>query len=457
MDKTISVYFNDTDFKINNLSQRASNLYNITIESESQIKFGFNGCGIDYGFFGKFFGSGLDKQCETVINCIIQEINKIKDGHHITLNVYGHKRGGIAALLLAKQLGIIDIKKLVINLALYDPVPGNYITTSFIDPFKISLANKTMDLRDCKPLSKVLALYPYITPPDIPRHAPLLVYYPQKTMVEEEVVNGCHEVDEKQYEEDLTLADLRIHEFLAKNGTQLEDQFKKFNNAEHMKNEYIDSYQQALNIVVKSRRDTHSSSGKVITANHEGKYLNNHHKALCGGSPDDSVCLRIEPKKGLFSRFRNFFSNYPLVGQLLKWTLITLSVASLLYFTGGLAVLPLLIPIVVKFGSLSILAISPLIGGILATLWYSAAKPILSWAASKFFYPHYAIRNIEAPKVETTDSNRALFDTLGEGNSAMPNSTITRQVPKHIPSPLDQANTSSEANNSKQSETMVHR
>jgi hypothetical protein len=93
---------------------------------------------------------------EKVIDRIMQEINA---GHQITLNVYGHSRGGIAALLLAKQLGRVDKEKLAINLALLDPVPGNSIIISSIDPFKISLANKTMDLSDCKPLRKVLGPY----------------------------------------------------------------------------------------------------------------------------------------------------------------------------------------------------------------------------------------------------------------------------------------------------------
>ena len=189
MDKTISVYFSGTAFPIDDNQYLAAYLHTRTKESESQIKLGFNGCGVDYGFNGTIFGSGLDEQCEKVLARVIQEINA---GHHVTLNAYGHSRGGIAALLLAKQLGNIDKEKLAINLALLDPVSGNYITTSIIDPFKISLANKTMDLSDCKPLKNVLALYPHIPLPDIQCHAPLLVSYPKETKVDEEVVNGCH-------------------------------------------------------------------------------------------------------------------------------------------------------------------------------------------------------------------------------------------------------------------------
>ena len=38
-----------------------------------------------------------------------------------------------------------------------------------------------MDLSDCKPLRKVLALYPHRPLPAIACHAPLLVSYPEDT------------------------------------------------------------------------------------------------------------------------------------------------------------------------------------------------------------------------------------------------------------------------------------
>ncbi|WP_133128963.1 hypothetical protein [Legionella nagasakiensis] len=436
MNKTISVYFSGTGFSIDDDRFLAASLLDRTEESESQIKMGFNGCGVDYGFNGTIFGSGLDEQCEKVIDRIIQEINA---GHQITLNVYGHSRGGIAALLLAKQLGNIDQDKLAINLALLDPVPGNFITTSNIDPFKISLANKTMDLSDCKPLRKVLALYPHIPLPAIACHAPLLVSYPQETEVEEEVVNGCHAQAEQIFHPSSKLVKLRVEEFLVKNGTQLQTN-RDYNDTEAMKQVYLSRYQEELAYVEQTvSREAHSARGMVITAAPGAKYLNNRHKALVGDSSQEPVCLSIQSEKGLFSGCRIFFTNYPLVGQVFKWTLFALSVAALLYFTGGLAAIPLLAPVVAKIGALSLLAFSPVIGSTLAALWYGAVKPILSWCASKFFYPHYATRKTEAPKAEIPDSTKGLMDALGVDRSSEANSHTVGSAPYQGKSPLHSA------------------
>lgn len=438
MNKTISVYFSGTGFSIDDGGFLAGSLHARTEESESQIKMGFNGCGVDYGFNGTIFGSGLDEQCERVIDRIAQEIN---EGHQITLNVYGHSRGGIAALLLAKQLGNIDKEKLAINLALLDPVPGNFITTSSIDPFKISLANKTMDLSDCKPLRKVLALYPHIPLPAIACHAPLLVSYPQETDVEEEVVNGCHAQAEQIFEESSILVKLRVEEFLVQNGTKLQLQTDiNYKNTEGMKQIYLDCYQVELRYVVNSySREAHSARGVVITATPGANYLNSRHKALAGDDSQEPVCLSIQPEKGVFSWFNRFFTNHRLVGQATKWTLITVSVTSLLYLAGGLAAISLLAPIVVKLGPLSILAFSPVTGGVLAALWYGAAKSVLSWCASKFFYPHYATRKIDAPRVDAPDSTGILMDALGVDRFSAANSPIVGSAPHHGRSPLHSA------------------
>ncbi len=433
MNKTISVYFSGTGFSIDDREFLTASLYVRTEGSESQIKIGFSGCGVDYGFRGGIFGSGLDEQCNYVIARVIQEINA---GYQITLNVYGHSRGGIAALLLAKQLGNIDKEKLAINLALLDPVPGNFITTSSIDPFEISLTNKTMDLSGCKPLKRVLALYPYLPLPAIVCHAPLLASYPKETEVDIEVVNGCHAQVEQLSEPLSYLVKLRVEEFLVQNGTQLRTD-RDYKNAEAMKQTYLDCYQQDLDPDRQATsRETHSAQGMVITAKTGAKYLNSRHKSLAGDSSQEPVALSIQPEKGLFSGFKKFFTSYPLVGQAIKWTFISLSVVELLFATGGFTVIPLLAPIVAKLGTLSLVAFSPVIGGALATLWYGVAKPILSWcAASKFFYPHYEMRMIETPKVETTDSTIRLIGALGVDHSQT-NAPTIELAPYQGKSPL---------------------
>jgi hypothetical protein len=401
MNKIISVYFSGSGFEIDRSGRLANSLYNRTNNSESQISMGFNGCGIDYGFNGIIFGSGIDKQCQEVIDCIIKTIS---DSHHVTLNVYGHSRGGVAALLLAKQLGHIPQEKLVIHLALLDPVPGNLITTARIDPFEISLANKAMDLTECKPLKKVLVLYPYIPLPAIACHAPLLASYPLGTQVEEEVVLGCHSEAEHLRTSASHLVKVRVEEFLLSNGTHLEE-CEEYKDAEEYKKFYLNYYEEHLwRINQSSSRDSHSARGVIITATPGKKYLNNHHKVLAGGSDHEPVCLKIEPSKGIFSWFRKFFTNYPLVGQALKWVLFALSVTTLLFFSGCLAAIPIVAPIQLKLKLLSLLVFSPLIGVALAISWYGIFKPILSWCAGKFFYPHYAIRKIEVLRNNISES-----------------------------------------------------
>lgn len=59
MNKTISLYFSGTGFFIGASSFLTGYLYSNTEENETQIKMGFNGCGVDYGFTGTIFGSGL--------------------------------------------------------------------------------------------------------------------------------------------------------------------------------------------------------------------------------------------------------------------------------------------------------------------------------------------------------------------------------------------------------------
>lgn len=138
----------------------------------------------------------MDAQCQQVI---WQTESELKNGNFLVLNVYGHSRGAVAALLLAKQLNRIDPAALEINLALLDPVPGNFIITSTLDFLAISLAKKTMDLRACKHLKRVLALYPCEPLNAFAAHAPLFTLYPEHTEVEEEIIPGCHSSAQYQH------------------------------------------------------------------------------------------------------------------------------------------------------------------------------------------------------------------------------------------------------------------
>ncbi len=419
MQKTISVFFSGTGFSIQAPNLLAASLYDRTQENEQQIKMGFDGCGVLYPFSGTIFGSGLDEQCDEVIQTVLKEIAA---GNEITLNVYGHSRGAIAALLLAQQLGSVDPDKLSINMALLDPVPGNLITTSTLDPLNISLANKTMDLSACKPLKKVLALYPHVPLLAIAGHAPLFVTYPKGIELEEEVIAGCHAQAENLYDPASTIAKLRVEEFLTQNGTKFNSSID-YTNSEDLKESYIDEYERTLSQLQSEgksfTRDTHSAKGVYINTKLGARYFNEHHKRLAGGAKDAALALTIEQSYGPVSLFKRITTANPVAWQILKWSFLSLSLASLLFFTGGLAAIPAIATAVAQLGVLSIVAAAPIVGGALATLWYSAIKPASLWVANRFFYPKYSIREIErsSPMVQK-DSTEKLLDVLIDGESS---------------------------------------
>ena len=226
------------------LIPRISLLHLFTAEPKkmNNTKMGFDGCGISHGFRGALFGSGLDEQSDQAIQRIVKEIEA---GNEVTLNVYGHSRGAVGALLLAQQLSSIDPNKLSINLAMLDPVPGNLITTSTLDPLNISLANKTMDLSGCKPLKRVLALYPHAPLSSLLAHAPLFVTYPPEVEVEEEVIAGCHAQAEILDGPGSLMARWKIEEFMTHNGTKI-DTSVDYTNKDQLKKSYISEYERAL-------------------------------------------------------------------------------------------------------------------------------------------------------------------------------------------------------------------
>jgi hypothetical protein len=184
--KYITVFFNGTGHAKDNPSFLANWLYALRQENESQLFMNFDGIGVVNPLMGTIFGTGMDKQCQEVIEKVRE---CVEAGDEVVLNVYGHSRGGISALMLAKQLSNINPSQLSIHLALHDPVPGNLLITPYFDAWEISLANKMMDLSMCKPLKKVLALYPHLP---LMFHAPLFPNYPEHCLVDEIILPGCH-------------------------------------------------------------------------------------------------------------------------------------------------------------------------------------------------------------------------------------------------------------------------
>jgi len=388
----------------------------INTDISNQKIMAFDGCAETHGISGAIFGTGLDEQCDEVIDLIAREIKK---GNTVTLNVYGHSRGAIGALLLAKQLGKVDPNVLDINLALLDPVPGNFITTSTLDMADISLAKKTMDLSDCEPLKNVLVLYPHQPLPTLSAHAPLVCLYPEHTRVEEDVIAGCHAnaqfQDLSDHEIVFTrpsfITFVRIFQFLKAWGSE-------FNllPALRVRREYlnidVNNLDEALIEIYiaendinheQSYRDCHSATGLRIDTKRSAEYFNLHHQRLALVPADKSnVRVSIEENHGPIAQIKRAILHFPTLWQALKWSVLSIGLASLIVLTGGLAAIPLLAGITAKLGLLSIFALAPIVGGVLYTLF----KPLGEWAINRFFYPRFQMRDIPVPTADANDLPR---------------------------------------------------
>lgn len=458
MHKTISVFFSGTGHEITNPNMLATLLKNKIQTSDNQLVMGFNGCGIDYGARGSFFGAGLDKQCQQVIEALALEI---KQGNTITLNVYGHSRGGIAALMLAKELSNVDPNLLTINLALLDPVPGNLITTSTLDPFEISLTNKTMDLRACKPLQQVLALYPHSPLPDIAGHAPLFCLYPAHTMVEEEAVAGCHaraQLNEEKegilsFRRDSFITFARMLNFLRDNGSEFTPfPIVKIIDADHTVTDTDEkTLNEALLVAYEKEnieqhqtlsRSCHSAHSLCIATKENARYFNLHHQRLAGVLEDkSSVRVSIEEDQSLLSQIKRATLKYPKTWQAIKWTLLSLAATGLLVSTAGLGAFGALNALELFY---STLALSPMLGTGAALLWYYVIKPVVQLSVTSFNYPLFEIRDIHPEPNPKKASTHRLVDALGlkEKNSETAHPTMALESKKdtstiELQSPID--------------------
>lgn len=426
MNITISVFFSGTGHDINDVNMLAGLLNELTETNETQKKIGFDGCGQAFGFNGSIFGTGLDIQCQQVIEQVETEIKK---GNKVTLNAFGHSRGGIGAIMLAQQLSGIDPKILEINLGLHDQVPGNYITTSTLDIFDISLAQKTMDLRECKPLKRVLSLYPNQPLPAIACHAPLVGLYPKHTIVDEDVIAGCHAGAQMQsvndemisfepYPENI-ISFARMYSFLKQCGTHFKPLPAIILNGQYIKEDQID---QALIDIYQTEnnkasdaiyRDCHSARGVYINTKQTARYFNLHHQRLLGVPLDKTTArLTIEENQGLFARLKRAILQYPKTASIIKWGLVSLSIATLTVLTGGLSAIPMLAGITANLGLFSIFFLAPLVACLLI-----AVKPIGQWLINKFYYPEFSIRDIRPNAQPSTGGSVQKMSPLLENNS----------------------------------------
>mmetsp|Transcript_28965 Transcript_28965/g.56848 ORF Transcript_28965/g.56848 Transcript_28965/m.56848 type:complete len:357 (-) Transcript_28965:331-1401(-) len=247
----------------------------------NQFKVGFDGCGHTNGMMGTIFATGLQAECAQVVQTIKDIKHVFKK--HLTVNVLGLSRGGMAALLLAKLLGKELLTSFDLNLCLFDPVPGNLVTSARLDFFGLTLRNKCMDVSGCIELRNVLALYPYEPLPDIAFHAPILPKYPDSTNVVEDVLLGCHQgalffPDYKAGR----LSYFLIRKFFREHGTMMDENKVKVSRVdESVLLDVMDNVMQAnLANPTPTTRHVHSLTPARIVRRSLAQYLNRHHYDL---------------------------------------------------------------------------------------------------------------------------------------------------------------------------------
>lgn len=193
-------------------------------EKSAQLKMAFDGCGVAYGCRGVVFAHGLDEQTERTVERV-KELLEANPKLAITVNALGLSRGGMALLILAQKFARqFSSARVELNLLLFDPVPGNLLTTAKCDMCRCSIANQNIDLRDAHCVKHILALYPHEPLPDVACHAPILPLFPSSANVEEDVTFGCHQgalFPQMGLQSWLTFH--RLHDFLVEHGTQFNE------------------------------------------------------------------------------------------------------------------------------------------------------------------------------------------------------------------------------------------
>lgn len=292
----LSVYFSGTDgiiyngqtqislFALLTLGQDITNCSIPVLRESDHFKMMFDGCGVTHGLAGALFGQGLYEQCDSVVERV-RTLMTFRQ--HVVVNAMGLSRGGVAAMALAKKMSFLPHHRLDINLVVFDPVPGNSLTSSSLDWFNFTLANQCVDLTEATHLRNVLALYPHEPLPHSTLHAPIVPKWPTSCNVLADVILGCHQEALTMRSDSLPclLSFLYINKFLRKCGTLLDKGIERY---------FENANERALcglNLeFVKhdtTYRHTHPYSGPDIIRDSRGEYLNKMHEYLvakCGGN-----------------------------------------------------------------------------------------------------------------------------------------------------------------------------
>lgn len=321
MTKTISVYFNGTDDD-NDVPEHgritlAALLDQMTVEDHNNFSICVNGCGVetqDIRDLGAIFTFHLEKQVLKIAKQVEEMVKSSED--KIVLNVYGFSRGGAAAFWLAQKVKYIPADRLTLNIASFEPVPGNFITNVYGDLLlgtNSTLSAAIADLTECKNVANALVLFTNQPLPDIACHAPILPALPTTCKTEVDVTPGCHKGAVAFYKrgesiqpanDESAIAFHRIVEFMQKCGTLfIFDKLRLDRNLVYSNESKEDSPNRRLLSLYEglagktSFRDAGQSRSMhlrntIFTARDSKKYLNHYHQQLCNvENASDKDCV----------------------------------------------------------------------------------------------------------------------------------------------------------------------
>ena len=262
--------------------------------NDRMFKIGFNGCSTRQGWFG------VDDVHPTV-HVITARVSAMLEGREeldVRVNVLGFSRGGVTAIILAKHLNNLEhAKRVSVNLALVDPVPGDSECDEYAGD---TLTAEAADLSHCHVIEKVLTLYAE----DPTRHycarwlfKPLVPRYPAQCSLEIDVIPGEHSTWQgiKEKEHNILLesggaalaAFYRLKDFLHSVNTRFSSDWSRHFgcSAEEFPTELqciqrMTSYLDQCNATGrKQSRNCHF--GCRVVRHQRAAFLNKHHEQLC--------------------------------------------------------------------------------------------------------------------------------------------------------------------------------
>lgn len=255
---------------------------------------------------GGIAGTGVFDDAKCVANTIkafLTQNPKIS----VRLVATGYNRGAVAAVMIAKELSLVNSERLSIRLVLHDPVPGNLINSQGLSFVADNLSAEALDVANCLPLKKVLCLYAHTRGGKELGiinnfYNQLLPVWPSHATVEEDVYLGDHttygismhtgySIDWNPYDPESTdfalqapLIQIRTLSFLLENGIAFKAGWGCTQNEipcfleGMMKNAYCVLLKKIVSSAVKCHSGE-KEQGQII-ARAGASYFNRHHKLL---------------------------------------------------------------------------------------------------------------------------------------------------------------------------------